>query len=128
MPMAAEIIKSVPQMVNRPQLFGARSESGFTAWDKEKQALDRRSGVSAWTHHDLRRTLSTRLHDLGIAPHVVEEILDHRTHRAGSPGIYNKSRYEREVRAALALWEDHVRTLVEGGERKVIPYAPGSAS
>ena len=28
---------------------------------------------------------------------------------------------EREVRAALAMWEDHIRTLVEGGERKIIP-------
>ena len=25
------------------------------------------------------------------------------------------------MRAALALWDDHVRTLVEGGERKILP-------
>jgi hypothetical protein len=31
------------------------------------------------------------------------------------------------MRNALALWEDHVRTLVEGGERKVVPYAPQAA-
>ena len=48
--------------------------------------------------------------------------------RAGIAGIYNRSPYEREVRAALALWQDHVRTLVEGGERKVVPYAPHIAS
>ena len=60
--------------------------------------------------------------DIGIAPHIVEQILNHQSgHRAGVAGTYNRSSYEREVRAALALWSDHVRTLVEGGERKVIP-------
>jgi integrase len=124
MPMALGIIRAVPQMATRPQLFGSRSSGGFTAWDLGKQALDKASGVTAWTPHDLRRSFATRLCDLGIAPHVVEQILNHQSgHRSGIVGVYNKSRYEREVRAALAMWEDHIRTLVEGGERKVIPYA-----
>ena len=60
--------------------------------------------------------------DLGVQPHVIEEILNHRSaHRAGPAGIYNRSSYERETRAALALWADHVRVLVDGGERKVLP-------
>ena len=29
--------------------------------------------------------------------------------------------YEREVTAALALWADHVRAIVEGVERKLVP-------
>jgi hypothetical protein len=35
--------------------------------------------------------------------------------------VYNRSHYEREVRAALAMWADHVRSIVEGGERKILP-------
>jgi len=67
--------------------------------------------------------------DIGVQPHIIEEILGHTSgHKSGVAGIYNRSVYEREVRAALALWEDHVRTIVEGGERKVIPYAPATAS
>ena len=42
-------------------------------------------------------------------------------HRAGVAGIYNRSSYDREVRAALAMWADHVRTLIDGGERKIVP-------
>jgi hypothetical protein len=58
---------------------------------------------------------------LGTAPHVVEQVLNHQSgHRAGVVGIYNRSTYANEVQAAMALWSDHVRTLVEGGERKVI--------
>jgi hypothetical protein len=67
--------------------------------------------------------------DIGIQPHIIEQILNHQSgHKRGPAGIYNRSSYEREVRAALALWADHVRTLVEGGGRKIIPYAPATAS
>jgi len=62
------------------------------------------------------------LNDLGVLPHVVEQILNHQSgHRRGVAGVYNKSPYEREVRNALAMWEDHIRTLVEGGEHRVLP-------
>jgi integrase len=120
--MALEIISAVPRMASRDQLFGVRG-NGFTAWARGKRALDQRSDVRDWTVHDIRRTFSTRLHDLGVAPHVVEQILNHQGHRGQVGSVYNKSRYEREVHSALALWEDHVRTLVDGGGRKVVPLA-----
>ncbi len=123
-PTALHIIRGVPRGVGRDTLFGDRADSGLTGWARPKAALDARLGdkVKPWTLHDLRRTLATRLCDLGTAPHVVEQILNHQSgHRAGIAGIYNRSSYEREVKAALALWSDHVRTLVEGGERKVVP-------
>ena len=59
--------------------------------------------------------------DIGIAPHIIEQILNHQSgHRAGPAGIYNKSVYANEVRAALATWHDHVRSVVAGTERKVL--------
>jgi hypothetical protein len=62
---------------------------------------------------------------IGVAPHIIEQILNHVSgHKGGVAGIYNRSSYEREVRAALALWEDHIRTLIAGGKRKVIPLRP----
>jgi hypothetical protein len=60
--------------------------------------------------------------DVGIQPHIIEQVLNHQSgHKGGVAGIYNRSRYEREVRAALALWHDRLRTLLNGSERKVIP-------
>ena len=54
-------------------------------------------------------------------PHIIEAVLNHHSgHRSGVAGIYNRSNYEREVRAALALWADHIRSVVDGGERKVL--------
>jgi len=49
-------------------------------------------------------------------------VLNHQGgHKRGVAGIYNKSRYQDGVRAALLLWSSHVQALVDGTERKVIP-------
>jgi integrase len=123
MPMALAIIAAVPKMASRDQLFGVYASGGFQGWDKGKIALDARSGISDWTPHDLRRTAATRMADLGIQPHLIETILNHVSgHKAGPAGIYNRSSYAREVRNVLGFWEDHLRTLIAGGERVVIPY------
>jgi hypothetical protein len=45
-------------------------------------------------------------------------------HKSGVAGIYNRASYEREKRSALALWADHVRSVVDGGERKVVSLRP----
>jgi len=58
---------------------------------------------------------------LGIAPHVVEAVLNHISgHRSGVAGTYNRSSYENAVKAALARWGEHVLALVEGRENKVV--------
>ena len=65
--------------------------------------------VTNWNVHDLRRTVATRMADLGVQPHIIEQVLNHQSgHKRGPAGIYNRSPYEREVKAALALWQDHV--------------------
>jgi integrase len=126
MTMMREIVESVSRLATRDQLFGERSDRGFVAWNTNKHdELDRRLGdqVQPWNLHDIRRTVATKMADIGVQPHIIEQILNHQSgHKAGPAGIYNRSGYDREVRAALALWEDHVRTLVEGGERKVLNF------
>jgi integrase len=123
MPMAHAIIRSVPRRTSRDCLFGERGE-GFCGWARGKAALDQRCSVKDWTVHDIRRSVATGMADIGIAPHVVEAVLNHQSgHKAGIAGIYNRSNYQREKRIALAMWEDHIRALVEGDERKVIPLS-----
>jgi integrase len=126
-PLAWRIIDSAPRMAGRDHLFGLRADSGFSDWHACKGALDRKLGdtVAAFLLHDLRRTAATKMADLGIAPHVIEQILNHQSgHKAGPAGIYNRSHYEREVKTALALWADHMRAVAEGGQRKVVPMQP----
>ena len=128
-PAAWAIIDAVPRKLGRDFLFGAHSAIGYNAWHDGKAELDQKLGdqVAPWRVHDLRRTAATGMADIGIAPHVIEAILNHQSgHKAGVAGIYNRSTYEREMRAALALWADHVRVLIDGGEHKVIAFTPAS--
>jgi integrase len=121
--LALGIIRSVPVQLGRDHLFGTRSKDGFSAWRLGKAALDKRAGIAEWTLHDVRRTAATRMADIGIAPHIIETILNHvGGHKAGPAGIYNRSSYAREVNAALVMWSDHVRALVTGEAPKVVPF------
>lgn len=105
----------------RALVFGSRGP--FSGWSKAKTSLDARisavlggRALAAWRLHDIRRTVATRLSDLGVLPHVVEAILNHASgHKAGVAGIYNRSAYAAEKSAALTLWASHVMALVEAG-------------
>jgi integrase len=119
-PLMAEIIESIPRRDGFDLLFGRKH--GFTGWSIGKRALDEKLGLKAWTHHDIRRSVATGMANIGIQPHIVEQVLNHQSgHRRGVAGIYNRSPYESEVRDAMLRWSDHVRSITEGGERKVVP-------
>jgi integrase len=115
-PVALDIIRSVSHG-ERDHLFGERADGGFTGWSNAKAELHQRlaDAVKPWRLHDLRRTVATRMADIGIEPHHVEAALNHFSgHRRGVAGVYNRSLYERQVKAALVAWSRHVLDLVEG--------------
>ena len=98
----------------RDLVFGSRDGS-FQGWSNAKTALDGRVAKTLgrtpppWRLHDIRRTVATRLGDIGVLPHVVEAILNHVSgHRAGVAGVYNRSTYASEKRAAIDVWAKHV--------------------
>ncbi|WP_223479353.1 tyrosine-type recombinase/integrase [Oricola indica] len=67
-----------------------------------------------WTPHDLRTTAATRMNDLGVEPHVVEAILNHRSGaRAGVAGTYNRASYFEQKGEAVRLWERHLKALMQ---------------
>jgi integrase len=111
------LIAEIPRWQDGAFLFGRMR--GFTSWAFQKHALDRRANIAPWRLHDIRRTVATGMNEIGIAPHIVEEILGHA--RPGIAGVYNKASYSREIAVALERWADHVRSLVDGGERKIVP-------
>jgi integrase len=107
-------------------LFGDRSTTGFTGWGAAKNDLDDRlNKIAPWNLHDIRRSVATWMAENNIEPHVIEAILNHYSgHRSGVAGIYNKAKYARPIRSALAQWDDHLRSLIEGGKRKVLSFPP----
>ncbi|HHG8753826.1 TPA: tyrosine-type recombinase/integrase [Escherichia coli] len=62
-----------------------------------------------WTLHDLRRTFSTTLNNMGIAPHVVEQLLGHSL--GGVMAVYNRSQYLPEKLDALNKWMERLEVI-----------------
>jgi integrase len=114
-------------------IFGRGSKGGYQGWSTSKMRLDRQlraaeTPVQSWTLHDLRRTFSTVAHDeLGIAPHVVEAVLNHVSgHRAGVAGTYNRPLYAKEKATALARWAEHLDSAVNDVHSKVVTLRGGA--
>jgi integrase len=105
-------ILSKRQRNGRDHVFG-RGKSGFQGWSRARKALDEAIAGERWVLHDLRRLVSTVMHDkLGIAPHVVERCLAHVGHQSGVAGTYNKAEYIVEKRRALERWAEWVDGVV----------------
>jgi integrase len=84
---------------------------------KEKLPLD------PFTVHDLRRTGSTLLNELGFNRDWIEKCLAHEEGRS-SRGVYNKAEYELQRRHMLQEWADMVDAWVEGGKRTPVIFPP----
>ena len=121
----SELAKTIVNQFGRDgrQCVFGTTDSGFFNWAKSKQALDARvANVNGWTLHDLRRTVATRMAELGVQPHIIEAVLNHVSgHKGGVAGIYNRATYDKEKREALNLWAEHVMASVEGRTAVVVP-------
>jgi integrase len=127
-PLALDLLKAQPHRQQadgtpRDFIFGL-GQGGYADWNKSKLALDQRTAeagdrLKPWVLHDLRRTASTVMHDqLGVAPHIVEAVLNHVGHRSGVAGVYNRAPYAHETRRALERWSEHIEALIGG--RKLV--------
>jgi integrase len=128
-PLAQQVIAGAPQVQGAADLVFSRSGGPLGGYGKMKARLDAamlavaRAEVgpgadfvlTPWRLHDLRRTVSTMMHEkLKVLPHVVEACLNHVSgHKAGVAGVYNVAQYRDEKRAALARWAAHVQGIVD---------------
>ena len=119
-PMQA-ILDSRPRRPDRDLVFGRFDGRPFRGWHFAKKALDARIAQTAgaplrpWVVHDLRRTASTGMGELGIAPHVIEAALNHRSgFKRGIAGRYNYAKLETPVCNALTAWAEYVVAVAEG--------------
>lgn len=95
-------------------LFPARGtkHTPFNGWSKSKVALDKLSGVTDWTLHDLRRTFSTRLAEAGTPPHIIERLLNHVSGTiSGVAAVYNRHHFMPEMRKAVEKYNADLSRL-----------------
>ncbi|HHQ6628052.1 TPA: tyrosine-type recombinase/integrase [Serratia fonticola] len=116
----AKIVRPVPETM-RPfieDLHRQHKDSGLLLGEiKESSAVSawgrlvwkRLGHVEPWSLHDIRRTFATKLNDLGVAPHVVEQLLGHIM--PGVMAVYNLSQYMPEKLEALNMWYERLELL-----------------
>jgi integrase len=81
-------------------------------WGRKKDELDRLSQTAEWVLHDLRRTFSTNLAQLQVAPHIIERILNHASGTiSGVAATYNRYAYLGEMRVAMERYEQELARL-----------------
>ncbi len=70
--------------------------------------------IQPWTIHDIRRSVASGMAKQGIAPHVIEKILNHSSGTiSGVAKIYNRYEYAQETKEALIQWHDYLMSVVE---------------
>ena len=84
-------------------------------WPRWTKAVQRKLGIRV-RPHDLRRTFSTTLGELGVPPFIVFAALGH-TVGVAVDGGYNKAAYSSEVRDAVGQLADRLSRAQNGWER-----------
>ncbi len=131
---AIDLLAALPRFAGSDFVFsgtaGRRPISGFSA---RKAKLDARIAelsagvpIAPFTWHDLRRSAASGMAALGIAPHVIESILNHRSGViSGVARIYNRHDFRAEKAHALATWAAHLDRLEHGdGGGNVVRLRP----
>ena len=144
---AAALIKAVPVRDEKRTLVFGEGEGPFSGWSQSKARLDHKiarrraearlgrplakeekpepsDSPTPWTLHDLRRTVVTGMAEIGIAPHIIEAVVNHISgHKGGVAGVYNRAKYSEEKRSALQRWADHVDHIVAGRpDSNIVPF------
>ena len=120
--MAIEILENAPNLGE--YIFTNSGDYPFANFSRDKRELDSKlkalraednqPPMPKWRIHDLRRTCASGMAGLEVFPHVVEKILNHTSGTiSGVAAIYNRYQYAGEMRAALNLWDQNIRKILE---------------
>jgi integrase len=101
------------------KLFPGRTAKNeyFEGWSRGKENFDLLCPIAPWTLHDIRRSFYTNMAALGVAPHICAKLVNHVSGAVAISGIsavYNQHLYLDEQRAAIALWENKLQSLLNG--------------
>lgn len=84
----------------------------FQGWSKSKSLLDKTANVHSWRLHDLRRTMVTYMARIGVAQHVSDRILNHKSGViSGVAAVYQQHEFHEERKQALEKWSAHLVAL-----------------
>ncbi|TAZ83598.1 hypothetical protein ELH72_10275 [Rhizobium ruizarguesonis] len=120
-----EHLLKLPQMALDQLGSGKADELCFSGkkgklggFSKFKVELDELSGVTGWRHHDLRRTASTNMQELGIAPHIVDMVLNHSIKGVGAH--YMHATMNRAKAEAIEAWAAELKKILRVQTRNIV--------
>ena len=86
-------------------------ESASSNFAKVKREIDRLSGTSGWTIHDIRRTVRSKFAELRVPREVARKVMNHEDGKVDR--IYNRHEYMAEKREALERWETRLLEILQ---------------
>lgn len=122
---ALRVLGKIQRGAKNDHLFPALTKTGFMDHPQKAIVLVRKtSNVADFRLHDVRRTVATRLAELGTLDAIVEAVLGHTATKLKR--TYNRYQPVREMRSALQAWSTGLERIVEGRAdegAKVLPMA-----
>ena len=119
--IAIDILRAQPRR-REDYVFGMRG-GAFSAWSYSTVKLNARivEAEGKPLRRGVARFAKNHAHQLrhaGRAADIAELAINHV--KGGVEAIYDRHRYQREIKAALALWADYLLALAEGRETNVV--------
>src|SRR5262249_32637473 len=96
-PLPIELLQSLPRFAGSDWIFTVDGRYPISSFTRLKRKLDKASGVTGWTLHDLRRTGRTLMADLEVLDETAERVLGHS--QGGLIATYNVSRHRKQKMA-----------------------------
>ena len=102
---ALRLLGEVPRFPDCDWVFTTTRRAPISGFSKALRHIHAQSETSEWRFHDLRRTAASGMARAGIAPYVVEKVLNHISGTiSGVAAVYNRYGYDAERRDALDKW------------------------
>ena len=128
---ALELLSNLPRVGSL--VFTTTGKTAVSGFSKAKASIDTKmlksrqkaltdagadpksaTPMADWIIHDLRRTATTGMAQLGVPPHIADKILNHKTGSIqGVAAVYNRHGYLEERRHALEAWAAQVERLLK---------------
>nr|WP_269748051.1 site-specific integrase [Altererythrobacter lutimaris] len=114
--LAIGILEAQPRMGEF--VFTTNGETPVSAFARSKSLLDKfiaaiGEPIADWRFHDLRRTAATEMGRLGVAPFLIERVLNH-AEKGVTRRVYDLYDHAAEKRHALETWAAEIDRVVNG--------------
>jgi integrase len=128
-PATLEIIEALPRFVGSDFVLTTTGTTPISGFGRAKDRLDFTMESDEWRLHDLRRTAASGMARIGVAPHVIEKVLNHVSGEiSGVAAVYNRHGYDAEKREALERWAKHLSNLKSSSTPKRVSLTFGPQS